>query len=201
MNSRSKQLRADQRRGEIVVSAQGAIRRLGLRRAGMREIARAAGLSAGNLYYYFRNKQELVYYCQDRTLDALRAVATHAAAEPTSRRALAVLIEGHLRVLLDPATAGAVHLDFEDLPKPLYRKLVDKRDQYEGAVRTLIEEGQRVGDIEIGDSKLQAFALLGALNWAARWYRPDGSSSPEEIAEVFVPQLLIGILSKKGKAR
>ena len=39
MNVRSKQQRVDERRSAIVQSAQGAIRELGLKRAGMREIA------------------------------------------------------------------------------------------------------------------------------------------------------------------
>jgi len=194
MNGRSKQQRIEDRRTAIVQSAQGAIRELGLKKAGMREIARAAGLSAGNLYYYFRNKQELVYFCQDQTLDRLLDVAKEAAAQESSKQALSRLVRGHLRVLLDPSTAGAVHLDFDDLPKPLLKKLVDKRDRYEHAVRALIEEGQRRGQIAMNDSKLQAFVLLGALNWAARWYRPSGALTVEDVADVFVPQLLKGLL-------
>jgi AcrR family transcriptional regulator len=195
VNTRSKQLRADERRSAILLSAQGAIRELGLRKAGMREIARAAGLSAGNLYYYFRNKHELVWFCQDQTLEALLEVAEHARTlHERADQQLAHLIRGHLRVLLDPSLAGSVHLDFEDLPKPLYKKLVDKRDRYEKAVRALIDHGQARGQIVRADSKLQAFALLGALNWAARWFRPDGAFTVDDVADVFVPQLLKGLV-------
>jgi AcrR family transcriptional regulator len=194
MNTRSKQLRSDERRNAIVMSAQGAIRQLGLKRTGMREIARAAGLSAGNLYYYFRNKHELVWYCQDLTLEALLGVAVEAGERPDAQSQLAHLVRGHLQVLLDPRMAGAVHLDFYDLPKPLYHKLVEKRDGYERAVRQLIERAQRRGEIAKGDAKLQTFALLGALNWAARWYKPDGALSVDEVADVFVPQLLKGLI-------
>jgi AcrR family transcriptional regulator len=195
MNVRSRQQRTDDRRSAIVQSAQGAIRELGLKGAGMREIARAAGLSAGNLYYYFRNKHELVYFCQDQTLDRLLAVAKKAHSVDTASAALETIVRGHLRVLLDPATAGAVHLDFEDLPKPLYKKLVEKRDRYERAVRAVMEDGQKRGEIFEADAKVQAFVLLGALNWAARWFNPDGPLSVEDVAEVYVPQLLKGLLS------
>jgi AcrR family transcriptional regulator len=194
MNLRSKQQRTDERRSSIVQSAQGAIRELGLKKAGMREIARAAGLSAGNLYYYFRNKHELVYFIQDQTLDQLLSVAKQAHAVDTSEAALATIVRGHLKVLLDPSTAGAVHLDFDGLPKPLYKKLVEKRDRYERAVRALMEEGQRRGDIFVADPKVQAFALLGALNWAARWFNPAGPLSVKDVGDVFVPQLLKGLL-------
>ena len=194
MNTRSKAERTGERRAAILTSAQGAIRRLGLRKAGMREIARAAGLSTGNLYYYFRNKEELVYYCQDRTLDALLTVIDEAAGLPSSAERLAVLVRGHLKVLLDPRIAGAMHLDFEGLPKPLLKKLVEKRDRYEKAVRQIIQRGHAAGELEARDPKLATFALLGALNWAARWYRPDGALSVDDVVDVFVPQLLHGLL-------
>jgi len=196
LNERSKQRRVDDRRLEILASAGGAIRKLGLRGAGMREIAEAAGLSAGNLYYYFRSKEELVYFCQVRTLDALIDVAkTAAASQGGARVQLGHLIEGHLRVLLDSRTAGAVHLEFDDLPPPLYGKLVRKRDRYEKLVRALIVDGQARAEVRPGNAKLKAFALLGALNWSARWFHPGGVYSVGDVALSFADQLLGGLLS------
>ena len=69
--------------------------------AGMRDIARAAGLSTGNLYYYFRNKEELVYACQDRALDRLLEVLALAPrSRPDAAERLGALVEGHLQVVI-----------------------------------------------------------------------------------------------------
>jgi AcrR family transcriptional regulator len=164
-----------------------AIRRLGLRGAGMREIADSAGLSPGNLYYYFKNKEELVAHCQEATLDALNQVAEDACG-------LDELIRGHLRVILEGEAAGQLHLDLAGLPPALYQRVVKKRDRYERAVRKLIADGQRKGELRAGDPKLAAFALLGALNWAALWFKPGGSYTAETVADHFVPQLMRGLL-------
>ncbi len=195
LNARSKDARAEQRRGEIRRSAMAAIRRLGLRGAGMREIAGAAGLSPGNLYYYFKNKEELVAHCQEATLDALYAVAADARTRKDSAQRLAALVRGHLRVLLEGEAAGQLHLDLGDLPPALYARVVKKRDRYERAVRRLIADGQRRGELREGDPKLAAFVLLGALNWAALWFRPGGAYTADTVAEHFIPQLLKGLLS------
>ncbi|HVO31820.1 MAG TPA: TetR/AcrR family transcriptional regulator [bacterium] len=199
-NSRSNQ-RAETRRGEILASASGAFRRLGVRRAGMREIAQAAGLSPGNLYYYFRNKDELVYFCQDRSLDALLAVAAEAKKKPGAPAQLEHLVRGHLSVLLDRHAAGTLHLDLDLLPAPLLRKVIAKRDRYEERVRAILAEGQRRGEVRAGDAKLAAFGLLGALNWSARWFRPDAGWTVEGIADSFVDQLLRGLLVAPRKRR
>jgi AcrR family transcriptional regulator len=142
LNGRSKQLRTDTRRTEILAGAAGAFRRLGVHKAGMREIAEALGLSTGNLYYYFRNKDELIYYCQDRTLDALIDVAKAAREQYSSRAQLGFLIDGHLRVLLGEQASGILHLEFDDLPPELLKKVVQKRDKYERLVREVIAEAR-----------------------------------------------------------
>ncbi len=191
LNTRSKQRRADTRRHEILEGALVAMRDHGLHRAGMRDIARAAGLSTGNLYYYFRNKEELVYACQDRALDRLLEALVGARERPDAGERLGALVEGHLHVVM--AGGASLHLDLDGLPKPLFKKIVQKRDKYERGVRDLISDGQRQGVVRSGEPKLQAFALLGALNWVARWYRP-GEGDPDEIVYSFREQLLRGLL-------
>ena len=191
LNTRAKSRRADARRHEILEGALLAMRDHGLHRAGMRDIARAAGLSTGNLYYYFRNKQELIYACQDRALDRLLEVLDASRERPDSGERLGALIEGHLHVVM--AGGASLHLELDDLPKLLFKKIVHKRDNYERGLRDLIADGHRDGLVRSGEPKLQAFALLGALNWVARWYRP-GEGDPDQIVYSFREQLLRGLL-------
>src|SRR5258707_10042175 len=143
LSPRAKSHRADARRSGILDSAVRAMNERGLRSAGMRDIARAAGLSTGNLYYYFRNKEELVYACQDRALDRLLDVLAGAKDRPGAGERLGAVVEGHLHVVM--AGGASLHLDLDGLPKPLFKKIVQKRDKYERGARDLLPAGQPPG--------------------------------------------------------
>ena len=197
MNGRSKKLRTDEKRREILASASAALRKLGVHAVGMRQIAEAAGISAGNLYYYFRNKDELIYYCQDRTLDELLEVAERARLEADAREQLGALIRGHLRITLGHA-AGPLHLEFGDLPPPLLKKVVKKRDRYEQKVRDLIADAQRRRELRPGSPKQDAFLLLGALNWASRWYQPNRGWGVDALADHHCDRILDGLMYRRS---
>jgi len=52
------------------------------------------------------------------------------------------------------------------------------------------------GSIEPCDPKIAAFALAGALNWIAHWYRADEPMTAADIADAFVAVLENGLLPR-----
>src|SRR5438128_9735076 len=99
----------------------------GFAAAGMRDIAVAAELSPGNLYHYFRGKDELLFFCQDRTLD--RLLTALAAARIDRRPHLARLRDlavAHVLCLLDDVEGSAAHLEVDALPPRLRERIVAK---------------------------------------------------------------------------
>jgi len=186
------------RRLEILRAAGREFRARGFAETGMRDIAEAAALSPANLYNYFRGKHEILFFCQDNSLDRMIAALEKARRMKTSGAArLRLVIVSHLRCLLDEVEGSAAHLLTSALPPREQRYLVAKRDRYEGGVRSLIAAGVRSGEFASADPALAARAMLGALNWSVQWFRPDGPQTATEIAEGLADYLIQGLLAKQ----
>jgi len=161
----------------------------------MRDIAVAAELSPANLYHYFKGKDEILFYCQDRALDRMLAgvAAARRATTRPDQRLLAVLTT-HVLTMLDEVEGATAHLQVEALAPPMRATIVRKRDRYERSLRRLLADGMASGAFVAGDAALLTRAMLGALNWVVTWYRPDGAHSPRQIADEFARYLVRGVL-------
>jgi AcrR family transcriptional regulator len=192
--------RADARRVEILRAAARIFRDRGFAAAGMRDIAVAADLSPGNLYHYFKGKDELLYFCQHRTLDRLLAALSQArrGAGPLADR-LHALATAHVLCVIDELPGSAAHFELDLLPKRLRAAVVAKRDRYERGVRALVAEGMGTGHLQAADAALITRAFLGALNWTAQWYRPDGSDSPQRVADIVSGFAIAGLSPRLGQ--
>jgi AcrR family transcriptional regulator len=185
------------RRLEILRAAGKEFRLRGFAETGMRDIAAAADLSPGNLYNYFRGKHEILFFCQDVSLDRMIAELQRARNLRASAAVkLRIVMVSHLRCVLDEVEGAAAHLLTNALPARLQRTLLLKRDRYEEGVRQLIAAGVRSGEFIECDPALAARAILGALNWSVRWFNPQGTLTAAEIAEGFADYLIRGLLAK-----
>ena len=193
--------RADSRRLGILRAAARVFRRRGFAAAGMREIAEEAELSPGNLYHYFRGKDEILYFCQDRSLDVMLAAveAARLSGEPATEQ-LRRVVEAHVRCLLDDLEGSAAHLEVEALPDRLRRPLVAKRDRYERGIREMIAAGVRRKDLAPCDEEVVTRAILGASNWTARWFRPEGKRSAASVAEDVAGFLVRGLAARPASS-
>jgi AcrR family transcriptional regulator len=168
----------------------------------MRDIAEAADLSPANLYNYFKGKNELLFFCQDNSLDRmLAALRTARSAKAGAAEKLRLVIESHLRCVLDEVEGSAAHLLTTQLPSNLQRPLTAKRDRYEEGVRQLILAGIQSGEFIECDAALATRAILGALNWSVRWFSHEGPLSASQIAEEYSGFLVRGLMTKPSSVR
>ena len=187
--------RLQARRREILAAASVLFRSHGFHSTGMRDIAAAAEMTVGNLYYYFENKQDLLAFCQEDAVRRLLEIAEHIMqVRLDAASSLWNLIVGHIRCLNEGVPGSIAHLEVEELEAPARRRIVRLRDQYERILRSIVQRGCREGVFSETDAALAVHAILGAANGTVQWYRPRGRVPLTRIAHAFATQLVRGLI-------
>lgn len=165
--------RVDNRREVLLDAAARVFNGHGFASATIRDIATAAGMLPGSVYYHFESKEELfvavheegIRRTTDTVLEALEGVEG-----PWDR--LEAAVGAHLRAILDRSDYAAVVIAPSRQVDPVLRdRLVALRDSYERIFRELIEALPLVAG---SDRKYLRLALMGAINWTQTWFKRDG---------------------------
>jgi len=186
------------RRIEILKSAAAAFRRRGYHGASVDEIASALEMTKGNLYYYFKNKEDILFACHEYSLEKLLALMADVQAESSTPEAkLRRLMLAFVHLILDDLHGTALTLDPEALSPPLLKRIIAQRDEFDHGIRAIIQQGMDQGVFKKGDPKMIEFAMMGAVNWIAKWFNPEGEMSSDQIGDAFADYLVGGLLESR----
>lgn len=179
----------------ILESAAQVFSKKGYNGASMADIAEVVGLQKATLYHHFGSKQEILSELLDRamTIVSENMIRVLRMDEPPDRK-FRLAMQTYLKVLCEqPNLSSVLLLEYRSLEEGLYKRHIQKRDDFEEMWRVLIQEGVSSGAFENQSVSMTVRAVLGVLNWTITWYRPDGNLSGEEIADRFSELFLEGL--------
>lgn len=184
------------KREAILRSAAAAFRRKGYYGSSMEDISEQLLMTKGSLYYYFNDKEDILFACHDFSLDrVLEKLAEVQKRSDKPSVKLRALIQGLVDVMIDELQGSALALDFSALSDAKLQKIIKKRDEFERGMRTIIQDGVKLGEFRKFDSKLASFAILGSINWISRWYRPEGQFHAREIGKLYSDLFIDGLVN------
>lgn len=181
------------RREEILHAALRAFREKGYHATTLDDIAEHLGVRKTALYHYFPDKEAILYECHRESLGELSRLLKEAKRRDTATEQLTHVIREHVRVMTDTLEGSPLAFEVTALSPERQRELIAGRDRYERALRRMIDQGIANGEFRPVDSKIAVFAILGAINWIARWYRPEGNLHAPELGEQFAHHLVGGL--------
>src|SRR5690242_11756081 len=147
--------RSERKRIEILRAAAGVFRRRGYHGASVDQIASALDMAPGNLYYYFRNKEEILYVCHDYSLGLILKELTEVEqSQLPPDRQIHRLIVAFVHLFIDVLHGTAWTLEVEALSAPLLKKIIAKRDRIDKGFRKILSAGMQSGLFERRDPKL-----------------------------------------------
>ncbi|WP_298241759.1 TetR/AcrR family transcriptional regulator [uncultured Bradyrhizobium sp.] len=163
----------------------------------MRDIALACGISKSLLYHHFSNKDEiyarvavgstleLYLFVRDRIPDG---------APSQKIRAFMVATAEYFRRYRWAWIASTTAF-WNDPDRSRHKERLTRRDRFENFLRGLIQEAIDAGEIRKVDVPMTGRLILSSLNWMHRWYNPNKSATPEQIAEIFFDMIFNGLRS------
>lgn len=166
----------------------------------LRDIAAAAGIKAGSIYYHFDSKEALFLDVLEQGMEVMieafeKAAAQAEGAEPGER--VLTHVRGHLGALFEHGPYTTNHVSaFHIAPDAVRRAVIPTRDRYERMWADLLTDLQSAGhvapDAHTGLSRL---ALFGAMNFAVEWFDPDRGNL-DQLAEVITRQFWSGVATR-----
>jgi AcrR family transcriptional regulator len=188
--------------GNVLSNAARLFREKGFERTSLKEIAEACNMLPGSLYYRYNSKEALLVELMRRGIDLVTAEIESAYAssdDPFER--LRLCINAHLRALLVDSDAVYVLLfEWRALGPEARKEIIELRDQYEslwaGILETMIAQGVVRKNV---DGRLLRLIGLGALNWVATWFDPNGAHSLDAIGDLIWQIAMDGVINKGVK--
>jgi AcrR family transcriptional regulator len=186
------------KRRAVILSAASAFRRRGYHNTSMVDIAKTLGLTKAALYYYVRNKEEILFESHIMAYDSMDEVLK---TKKANNQSSLDYLEEVFREFVGLLTQSGVSLltDVDSLSGNWQAEVLARRNKIERRVVKIVKDGQADGSIRSGDARLHVFFFMGALNWLNAWFDGEGRLKGEDIADQFVVQLRNGIIRNEDK--
>ena len=177
-------------RERILLEASRLFRHHGYAATTLREVADAAGIKAGSIYYHFESKEQILGEVLDKGILAVaKAVRERVEALPkdaTARKKVAAAIEGHLWGLLHHGDFTSANIRiYGQIPPAAKNRHRKVRREYADYWDALLDEAMQRGELrrDIGATIARLF-VIGALNWTVEWYNPQKGSFDDFVEQI-----------------
>jgi AcrR family transcriptional regulator len=192
----------DIKRDAVIRAAARAFNAHGYYNTSIDDIAAALNVTKPTIYYYVANKEQLLLECiltgLERVLEPFRLPRRP---DATAREQLNDMIRHYAQAIASEYGWCMVRAEDLGLGPESIAHIKKLKSEIDHGIRRLLEDGVRDGSIKIDDCKMTAFALAGALNWIAHWYRENQSMTAAEIAESFVRIFNFGLTPRTDASR
>ena len=182
------------KRAKLLKVAAECFNQKGFSGTSLKDVAKKLNITDAALYYYVKNKEELVNLCYVRALDLGQSALDRAIEEgATPLEQLELFIRYQITGVCGDDGPVAVMSEVPAL-EPEHRDYVlNRATEHSKRITHLIKSGIEDGTMSTPNPIASCDVILGALNWIPKWYKADSSLSEEQIIEAFVHTLTQGL--------
>lgn len=188
VRERMEGLRASPMERRILAAAVGLFAEQGFDGTSVQQVVEAAEVTKGALYHYFASKDDLLYEIYHSLItrqlaDLDRVLAARLPPGETVRA-----------IITDLIRTTAEHIDEAKVFRREMHKLDEKRKQavradrrrYHTTFRRIVEDARRAGEFnDVASPETVTLVVFGLINELPLWFRKDGPTPPDRLAEEF----------------
>lgn len=150
----------------------------------LKDVADMLGLTDAALYYYVRNKEELVYQCYLRAAD-VATLAMQAASDGgrTGMDQVRLYIHNHIDAVVGDNGPLAIMSEIPSLTPGHRDEILGLSRAHSRNFEMMLERGIADGSVAACDVRMTGNAIMGALNWIPKWWHGDKAAAQRILRE------------------
>ncbi|MCB1844403.1 MAG: TetR family transcriptional regulator [Halioglobus sp.] len=150
----------------------------------LKDVSRHLGLTDAALYYYVRNKEELVFRCYLRAAE-LGAEALQRAIQDGANgfEQARLYLRYHVETMVGERGPVAIMSEIPSLDREHRNEILKLSRRHSLAFEQIIARGIADGSIAGCDVRMTGNAIMGAINWIPKWFHGSSAVAGEIIAE------------------
>ena len=175
------------RRERILNNAAELFSQKGYSGASVSELAKMLGVTKPFIYYYMKNKQDILEQICVATIDLPHLVMDESFSEDLSPTdALYKFIRRFAWAQSNNQNYVSVFFREElNLSPEVHRYVIKRRKEFDKRLEEVLIKGVETGEFRIADVPVTVYAIAGMVCWIFTWYKPDGRLTLEEVAVLF----------------
>ena len=176
--------RFQQQRERVLKAAAHCFNQKGYSGTSLKNVADMLGLTDPALYYYVKNKEELVYLCYVRAADIGREALDRAVAEGgLGLNQVQRYLRYHIEIMVGERGPIAIMSEIPSLKPDHREEVLELSRRHSLNFEAMLQCGIDDGSISDCDVRMTGNAIMGSINWIPKWFHGDAT-----IAENIVTQ-------------
>ncbi len=192
-----------ERKEEILAVAAKLFQEKGYRGTTCDHIAKKMGFTKASIYYYFRNKDDILREINDRAirlfLDSAQEIVS-SSLNPIQK--MEKMLKSHTKLILENlAWFSVFYRERKELPHKMAEEISDIGRRYNKLLKDIYQDGVEQGFFKKISPLIAISAIFGPSNALYRWFNLKGGCSSTEMIELYNEILADGYLTSKGRKK
>ena len=184
MAQKAEETRFELQKDRMLRAAARCFNEKGYSGSSLRDVANILGLTDAALYYYVRNKEELVYLCYIRAAAVGREAMQRASDEGLDGMDTVLrYLRYHIEIMVGDRGPIAIMSEIPSL-KPAHRdEVLELSRRHSARFEEILNSGIEDGSIAACDVRMTGNAIMGSINWIPKWYHGNRETGETLVAE------------------